>query len=59
LVDVALRYGFNAYTLAKWNAYFAIRQKFEREIGQSIYRVLPGIVQNTFGAGFSGEGGGT
>jgi len=58
LVDVALRYGFNAYTLAKWRAYFTIQQKFEREIGQSIYRLLPGIVENTFGAGFLEGGGG-
>ena len=58
LVDVVLRYGFNAYTLAKWRSYFTIQQKFEQEIGQSIYRLLPGIVENTFGAGFleGGEG---
>jgi hypothetical protein len=48
LVDVALRYGFNEYTLPKWKAILAIRQAFEAEIGESIYRLLPGVVENTF-----------
>jgi hypothetical protein len=48
-VDVALRHGFNVYTLPKWRAYLAIQEKFEREIGQSIYCILPGVVENTFG----------
>lgn len=49
LVDVTLRYGFNDYTLARWQAYLAIQQQFEAVIGQPIYHVLPGVIENTFG----------
>ena len=48
LVDVVLRYGTNSLTIPKWKAYFAIKDDFEREIGQSVYSLLPGIVENTF-----------
>jgi hypothetical protein len=48
LVDVVLRYGTNPLTIPKWKAYFAIKDDFEREIGQSIYSLLPGVVENTF-----------
>lgn len=48
LVDVALRYGFNEYTLPKWKAKLAIRRSFEAEIGESIYQLLPGVIENTF-----------
>ena len=49
LVDVALRHGFNEFTLAKWEAKLAIQREFEAVIGQSIYRLLPGVIENTFG----------
>ena len=49
LVDVALRHGFNDYTLEKWRAFFAIRDRFEAEIGGSIYSLLPGVMVQTFG----------
>jgi HD-like signal output (HDOD) protein len=48
LIDVALRYGFNEYTLSKWKAILAIRQTFEAEIGGSIYELLPDVVKHTF-----------
>jgi HD domain len=48
LVDVVMRYGTNPLTIPKWKAYFAIRDDFEREIGGSIYALLPGVVENTF-----------
>jgi len=48
LVDVVLRYGTNPLTIPKWTAYFAIKDDFEREIGQSVYNLLPGVVENTF-----------
>jgi len=53
LVDVALRHGFNDLTLAKWRAFFALRQEFDEAVGTSIYTLLPGVVENTFG--FSAE----
>ena len=48
LVDVALRYGPNEYTVPKWRAIFDIKEDFERRIGGSIYDLLPGVVENTF-----------
>jgi hypothetical protein len=49
MVDVAVRYGANAYTAAKWRTTFRIKDDFERRMGQSVYSVLPGVVENTFG----------
>jgi len=48
-VDVTLRYGFNVHTLQKWRAFLDLRQEFEAAIHCSIYAVLPGVVENTFG----------
>ena len=50
LLDVALRRGFNACTRDKWKAFLQIQQDFEAVIGQSIYDLLPGVVENTFKA---------
>ncbi len=49
LLDVTLRYGFNEMTTSKWRAFFEIQAEFEAAIGGSIYRHLPGVVENTFG----------
>lgn len=49
IVDVALRLGVNELTLAGWEARFKIKAEIEAVIGQSIYRILPGIVEGTFG----------
>jgi hypothetical protein len=35
--------------IAKWQATFEIQCRFESQIGCSIYKLLPGIAQNTFG----------
>lgn len=48
LVDVVRRYGFNDLTILKWDAFFNIKAEFEAAIGQSIYRLLPGVIENTF-----------
>ncbi len=48
LVDVVMRYGFVPMTVAKWKAYFQIKEDFERLIGRSVYSLLPGVVENTF-----------
>jgi hypothetical protein len=47
-VNVALRYGMNQYTLPRWQVYFQIKEELEACMGQSIYKVLPGVVKNTF-----------
>jgi hypothetical protein len=49
LVDVTLRHGFNRLTLDKWRAYLGLQQEFDAAIGTSIYHVLPGVVDTTFG----------
>jgi hypothetical protein len=55
LVDVALRRGVNDLTIDKWKAFFTIKEEFEQVIGQSIYRLLPGVVGNTFGLNLTDE----
>jgi putative nucleotidyltransferase with HDIG domain len=49
IVNVALRVGVNSQTVAKWKALFEVQTYFEQKIGQSIYKVLPGVVETTFG----------
>ncbi len=49
LVDVALRLGINPMTVEKWRAFLELQNYFEKAIGRSIYSVLPGVVENTFG----------
>jgi hypothetical protein len=49
LVEVTLRHGFNDYTLAKWRAFLDLRQEFDEATGTSVYRLLPGVVEHTFG----------
>lgn len=50
LVDVALRYGINDYSLQRWQAYLDIQKHFEKSMGRSIYSLLPGVAGNTLGA---------
>ena len=49
LVDVALRFGINDLTVEKWRAFLALQEYFEKAIGRSVYSVLPGVIETTFG----------
>jgi hypothetical protein len=49
LIEVALRHGVNEFTLLKWRAFLDLRREFDEAVGTSIYRLLPGVVENTFG----------
>ena len=49
LMDVALRHGVNEFSVPRWKAFLEIQNEFEGAIGQSIYKVLDGVVENTFG----------
>lgn len=50
MLDVALRYGgVNEHILAKWRETFRIKADFERVLDCSVYALLPGVVENTFG----------
>jgi hypothetical protein len=55
IIDVAMRYGINAKSISSWQARFQIKEKFENEIGCSIYQVLPGIIEGTFGFSMKDE----
>ena len=49
LVDIALRHGFNDLTIAKWRAILELRRELDEAVGGSVYRLLPGVVEHTFG----------
>jgi hypothetical protein len=49
MLDVGLRYGIHEYAVRKWQAKFRIKEDFERRMGCSMYTLLPGVVENTFG----------
>ena len=48
MMDVALRYGVNEYSVRKWRRTFEIRDDFEERMGCTVYSLLPGVVENTF-----------
>ena len=48
-VGVALRYGADELIVPKWRATFKIQRELEATLG-SIYTLLPGVVETTFGA---------
>lgn len=48
-VDVAIRYGSHSVLVDRWKATLDIQAHFEQLIGCSIYKLLPGVVENTFG----------
>lgn len=49
LIDVVMRYGVNDFTLLKWKTQLGLRDYFSEKIGKSIYEVLDGVVETTFG----------
>jgi hypothetical protein len=51
MVNVALRLGINDHTLRGWQARFQIKDELEATIGRSIYQILPGVIEGTFGVG--------
>jgi hypothetical protein len=40
LIDVAMRRGFNEYTLDKWKAFFEIKNYFDKKAGCDIYTLI-------------------
>lgn len=47
-VDVTIRYGVHPATIDRWKKIIEIKDYFEKEIGCSIYTLLPGVVENSF-----------
>lgn len=60
-LDVVLRHGLIrgdlALTVEKWQAFLAVKDELDEAVGGSIYRVLPGVVDTTFGARVSAASG--
>jgi hypothetical protein len=55
LIDVFMRYAHNGVdgtVHTKWRRVFDIQRHFEAIIGCSVYQVLPGVVETTFGLTF-------
>lgn len=46
-VDVAVRYGTKPVLAERWKRIFEIQKYFEEQMGCSIYKILPGVVENT------------
>ncbi|PKO12828.1 MAG: phosphohydrolase [Chloroflexi bacterium HGW-Chloroflexi-10] len=49
IVDVTLRYGLYENSLHDWRSYIKTHTDFESRLGCSVYALLPGVVENTFG----------
>jgi len=49
IVDVGLRRGLHPHSTADWRTFLQIRADFETRLGCSVYALLPGVVENTFG----------
>lgn len=47
-VDTARRYGVFPFTVDRWNATIEIKEYFEKQIGCSIYDILPNVKETTF-----------
>lgn len=47
-VDVTMRYGFHPATIDRWKKILEIKSSFEKEMGCSVYTLLPGVVENSF-----------
>lgn len=47
-VDVTIRYGVHPATIDRWKKILEIKELFEKQIGGSIYALLPGVVENSF-----------
>ena len=46
-VDVTIRYGVHPATIDRWKKILEIKALFEKQIGCSVYTLLPGIVENS------------
>lgn len=47
-VDVTIRYGVHPATIDRWKKVLEIKAMFEKQIGCSIYDLLPSVVENSF-----------
>lgn len=47
-VDVTIRYGVHPSTVDRWKKILEIKDLFEKQIGCSVYHLLPGVIENSF-----------
>lgn len=47
-VDVTIRYGIHPATIDRWKKILEIKNFFEEKIGCCVYKLLPGVVENSF-----------
>jgi len=47
LIDVALRYGINEYTIEKWKALYKIKDYFDDQCGKDIYALFREEIENS------------
>ena len=47
-IDLVLRHGLSTLALEKWCATFELQNHFEGLIGCSIYKVIDGVIENTY-----------
>lgn len=47
-VDVTIRYGIHPATIDRWKKILELKELFEKQIGCSVYSLLPGVVENSF-----------
>lgn len=48
MINAAIRHGINEFTTTKWKTTLEIKDYFERKMGKSVYKILPGVVESTF-----------
>lgn len=57
LLDVGIRRGVNPTSPERWKDTLAVRDEFDQLLGFSVYELLPGVVENTFGFSPNGKDG--
>ncbi len=48
LLETGIRLGTTEHTRLKWKSYIDLVEYFSKKTGVSIYKLLPGVVENTF-----------
>lgn len=48
LLETGIRLGATEHTRLKWQRYLDLVEYFSKKIGMSIYKLLPGVIENTF-----------
>lgn len=48
MIDIAVRYGTNSYSVPIWKAIYELKDNFEKSTKCSLYNLLPGVIENTF-----------